>query len=103
MGRLQLQTFSHRAHSPARTVPGVAVKDKPLCDALAIDEGHRGLYLAWATSVNQSLSVNDVMKKAIQPDGSCSQGQYSFKQLYSLIEITLREGCLLFIVLQFCG
>lgn len=28
-------------------------------------------------SVDQSLSVYDAMKRTLQPDGSCSQGQYS--------------------------
>lgn len=77
---LQLQTFSHvslRAHFPTRTMPGVGVKDKDLCDALAIDEGQCVLYLALAMSVDQSLSVYHTMKRALQPDGSCSQGQYS--------------------------
>lgn len=58
-------------------MPGGGVKDKYLCDALAIDEGQHSLYLALVTSVDQSLSVYDAMKRALQPDGSCSQGQYS--------------------------
>lgn len=70
---------------PTRTMPGVEVKDKYLCDALAIDEGQHGLYLALAMSVDQSLSVYDAMKRALQPDGSCSQGQFFFISLNSYI------------------
>lgn len=39
-------------------------------------KGNSG-YLALAMFVDQSLSVYDAMKRALQPDGSCSQGQYS--------------------------
>lgn len=72
-------TFSHfslRARFPAGTMPEW---ESGTSTSAVLWQSMKGSAadLASAMFADQSLSVYDAMKRALQPDGSCSQGQYS--------------------------